>query len=107
MLATLPDFAHLASVHPKTLAAPEEYAYKSNPAAIERIDDGFRVERWHMAADAPPFHKKVVRDASKVDRRNIARMYVPGIFFMETLFAPAGTGRQGRNDPRNLPGRTQ
>ncbi len=50
-----------------------------------------------MAADAPPFHKKVVRDAGKVDRRNIARMYVPGIFFMETLFAPAGTGAESGN----------
>lgn len=38
-----------------------------------------------MDADAPPFHRKVVRQAGKVDRRNIARMHVPGIFFMETL----------------------
>ena len=34
----------------------------------------------------------------KVDRRNIARMYVPGIFFMETLFSPAGAGaREGQH----------
>ena len=32
--------------------------------------------------------------AGKVDRRNIARMYVPGIFFMETLFSPAGGGAE-------------
>src|SRR5256885_755119 len=35
--------------------------------------------------------------AGRVDRRNIARMYVPGIFFMETLFSPAGTGAQKGN----------
>ena len=93
----LSDFAHLAFVHTKTLGGSEEYAYKSKPTAIERLDDGFRVERWHMDADAPPFHKKVVRDAGKVDRRNIARMYVPGIFFMETLFAPAGSGAEKGN----------
>src|SRR6267143_709567 len=62
-----------------------------------RSEDGFRVARWHMAADAPPFHKRVVRDAAKVDRRNIARMYVPGVFFMETLFSPAGTGAEKGN----------
>ena len=103
----LSDFSHLAFVHTKTLGGSEEYAYKSKPTAIERLEDGFRVERWHMDADAPPFHKKVVRNAGKVDRRNIARMHVPGIFFMETLFSPAGSGAQGRNDPGNLPGAKQ
>jgi vanillate O-demethylase monooxygenase subunit len=93
----LSDFAHLAFVHTKTLGGSEEYAYKSKPTAIERLEDGFRVERWHMDADAPPFHKKVVPDAGKLDRRNIARMYVPGIFFMETLFSPAGSGAKDGN----------
>jgi phenylpropionate dioxygenase-like ring-hydroxylating dioxygenase large terminal subunit len=32
-----------------------------------------------------------------VDRRNIANMLVPGIFTMETLFAPAGQGAQTGN----------
>jgi len=93
----LSDFAHLAFVHTKTLGGSEEYAYKSKPTAIERLEDGFRVERWHMDADAPPFHAKVVRNAGKVDRRNIARMHAPGIFFMETLFSPAGTGAEKGN----------
>jgi vanillate O-demethylase monooxygenase subunit len=93
----LSDFAHLAFVHAKTLGGSEEYAFKSKPAAIERLDDGFRVERWHMNAPPPPFHKKVVRDAGPVDRRNIARMHVPGIFFMETLFSPAGSGAEQGN----------
>lgn len=103
----LSDFAHLAFVHTKTLGGSEEYAYKSRPTAIERLEDGFRVERWHMDADAPPFHKKVVRSAGKVDRRNIARMYVPGIFFMETLFSPAGSGAQEGNASGNIPGAKQ
>jgi len=76
----LSDFAHLAFVHTKTLGGSEEYAYKSKPTAIERLEDGFRVERWHMDADAPPFHEKVVKEKNRVDRCNIARMYVPGIF---------------------------
>ena len=93
----LSDFAHLAFVHAKTLGGSEEYAFKSKPTAIERLEDGFRVERWHMGAPPPPFHKKVVRDAGLVDRRNIARMHVPGIFFMETLFSPAGSGAEKGN----------
>src|SRR5262245_15303620 len=93
----LSDFAHLAFVHTKTLGGSEEYAYKSKPTAIERLDDGFRVERWHMNSDVPPFHGKVAKETAKVDRRNIARMYVPGIFFMETLFSPAGRGAEKGN----------
>jgi vanillate O-demethylase monooxygenase subunit len=93
----LSDFAHLAFVHTKTLGGSEEYAYKSKPLAIERLEDGFRVERWHMNADCPPFHKKVVRGVPKVDRRNIGRMYIPGIFFLESMFAPAGSGLEKGN----------
>jgi vanillate O-demethylase monooxygenase subunit len=103
----LSDFSHLAFVHAKTLGGSEEYAFKSKPTAIERLADGFRVERWHMSAPPPPFHKKVVHDHGPVDRRNIARMYVPGIFFMETLFAPAGSGERIKNDPGNLVGAKQ
>ncbi|HEX5613114.1 MAG TPA: aromatic ring-hydroxylating dioxygenase subunit alpha [Burkholderiales bacterium] len=93
----LSDFAHLAFVHTKTLGGSEEYAYKSKPLAIERLEDGFRVERWHMNAPCPPFHRKVVRDVPFVDRRNIGRMHVPGIFFLESLFGPAGQGLEKGN----------
>jgi vanillate O-demethylase monooxygenase subunit len=98
----LADFAHLAFVHTKSLGGSEEYAFKSRPTAIERLEDGFRVERWHMNAAPAPFHRKVVRGDAPVDRRNIARMYVPGIFFMETLFAPAGQGERIQQDPGAL-----
>lgn len=94
----LSDFAHLAFVHTNTLGGSEEYAYKTKPVAVERLDNGFRVERWHMNADAPPFHKKVIPDKeAKVDRRNIGHMQTPGIFFLETLFSPAGTGAEKGN----------
>jgi vanillate O-demethylase monooxygenase subunit len=102
----LSDFAHLAFVHTRTLGGSEDYAYKTKPLAIERLEDGFRVERWHMDADCPPFHRKVVRGVPKVDRRNIGRMHVPGIFFLESLFGPAGLGlekgnREGAKEYRN------
>ena len=89
----LSDFSHLAFVHTRTLGGSEEYAFVSKPTVVERMERGFRVERWHLNSDAPPFHKKVIRDKSaKVDRRNIATMLIPGIFTMETLFVAAGQG---------------
>src|SRR5204863_4624036 len=54
-----------------------------------------------------PFHRKVAREAGKVDRRNIARMHVPGIFFMETLFCPAGSGAREENASGDIPGAKQ
>jgi phenylpropionate dioxygenase-like ring-hydroxylating dioxygenase large terminal subunit len=93
----LSDFSHLAFVHTKTLGGSEEYAFKTKPVAIERLEKGFRVERWHMDAEPPPFHKKVVRNNDRVDRRNVGTMYVPGIFFLESVFAPAGNGAEKGN----------
>ena len=91
----LSDFAHLAFVHTNTLGGSEEYAYKTKPVAIEKLDDGFRVERWHMNAEPPPYHKKVISNKTdKIDRRNIGRMLVPGIFILDTMFAPAGQGAE-------------
>jgi phenylpropionate dioxygenase-like ring-hydroxylating dioxygenase large terminal subunit len=105
----LSDFAHLAFVHTQTLGGSEEYAYKTKPVAVERLPRGFRVERWHMDAAPPPFHRKVLPAAEKdahVDRRNIGHMHIPGIFFLESMFSPAGSGseqgnREGTREYRN------
>ncbi|MES2937328.1 MAG: aromatic ring-hydroxylating dioxygenase subunit alpha [Pseudomonadota bacterium] len=96
----LSDFAHLAFVHTHTLGGSEEYAYKTKPVAVERFARGFRVERWHMDAPPPPFHRKVLPAAEKdrhVDRRNIGHMHIPGIFFLESMFSPAGSGSETGN----------
>jgi vanillate O-demethylase monooxygenase subunit len=51
-----------------------------------------------MNSDPPPFHKKVIPNKTdKVDRRNIGHMVVPGIFLLESLFAPAGKGADKGN----------
>lgn len=96
----LADFAHLAFVHTNTLGGSEEYAYVTKPVAIERMSNGFRVERWHMDAAPPPFHRKVLPADEKdrnVDRRNIGTMFIPGIFYLQTLFSPAGSGSEKGN----------
>lgn len=89
----LSDFSHLAFVHTNTLGGSEEYAYETKPVAIERLENGFRIERWHKNSEPPPYHRRVIPDkGAKVDRRNISEMLIPGIFLMETMFAPAGSG---------------
>ena len=94
----LADFSHLAFVHTNTLGGSEEYAYKTKHIDIDRLDNGFQVERWHLDAESPPYHRKVIDDPeTRVDRRNFATMLVPGIFLMETLFSPAGSGAQDGN----------
>jgi phenylpropionate dioxygenase-like ring-hydroxylating dioxygenase large terminal subunit len=93
----LSDLAHLAFVHTNTLGGSEEYAYKSKPAGIDKLDDGFHVERWHRDSEPPPYHKKVIpasEHQQRVDRRNKVTMTIPGMFFMETLFSPAGSGKE-------------
>ena len=52
--------AHLAFVHTHALGGSEEYAYKTKPVAIEKLDDGFRVECWHIGADPPPHFRWVL-----------------------------------------------
>src|SRR5688500_204355 len=80
IMDNLSDFGHLAFVHTKTLGGSEEYAFVTKPVAIERLPRGFRVERWHMNSEPPPFHRKVIPNKTdKVDRRNIANMHVPAI----------------------------
>ncbi len=103
----LADFSHLAFVHTHTLGGSEEYAFKTKPVAVERLDNGFRVERWSMNAAPPPFHRMVVREDALLDRRNIGLMHVPGVFFLETLFAPAGSGAEQPHAEGSIEGTRQ
>ncbi len=99
IIDNLSDLGHLAFVHTNTLGGSEDYAYTAKPLAVERESWGFRIERWHRNVDLPPYHRKVVPEKEmKVDRRNITQMRVPGIFLMETLFSPAGSGAEALED---------
>ncbi|NHN39893.1 aromatic ring-hydroxylating dioxygenase subunit alpha [Pseudomaricurvus alcaniphilus] len=89
----LSDFSHVAFVHANTLGGSEAYAYDTNIENLEKVDNGFRAVRWHHDSLPPPFHKKVIPEAehdTPIDRCNSMAMYIPGVFLMETLFAPAG-----------------
>jgi phenylpropionate dioxygenase-like ring-hydroxylating dioxygenase large terminal subunit len=100
----LADFSHVAFVHTNTLGGSEAYAYSTLAENIEKDEDGFSMERWHRDSSNPPFHAKVVPSAEiddKVDRANIIKMGLPGVFLMETLFAPVGWEEEhGRDDVR-------
>ena len=91
----LADFSHLAFVHTHTLGGSEDYAFVTHPE-VEKHEDGFTIVRWSRNDAPAPYHLKVNPDApAKVDRRNKVRMHTPGLFFMETLFAPVGWNADG------------
>ena len=95
----LADFSHLAFVHTNTLGGSEEYAYKTNSQPVDEVEGGFGFERWHRDAAPPPYHAKVSPEGdARVDRCNTVKMLIPGIFFMETMFTPAGADP---DDPSN------
>lgn len=86
----LADFSHLAFVHTNTLGGSEDYAF-STEQEVDRLDDGFRFVRWHKESSPPPYHKRVYPEGPEtLDRRNQVQMHIPGVFFMETTFAPVG-----------------
>lgn len=89
----LSDFSHVAFVHTTTLGGSEDYAYNTIPENLVKLDDGFSMERWDRGSKAAPFHAKVIPADERdniLDRCNKTAMHIPGIFLMETLFAPAG-----------------
>lgn len=86
----LADFSHLAFVHTNTLGGSEEYAF-STAQEVEKLPNGFQFTRWHKNGPPPPYHRKVTPYGdSNVDRRNVVQMFTPGVFFMESAFAPVG-----------------
>jgi len=99
----LSDFSHVAFVHTTTLGGSEEYAYETKIENLEKLDNGYRTERWHRASLPPPFHRKVIPAAEheqKLDRCNRMGMYLPGIFLMETVFKPVDTDGKATKDGR-------
>jgi len=69
--------------------------HKESP--LERLDNGFKVTKWHMNCDLAPFVKKFVKNMGKVDRWNTVRMQMPAYFYLESGFSPAGNGIEKGN----------
>lgn len=109
LVDNLADFNHMAYVHANTFCGPANANYVAEHAEspVERLDNGFRVTKYHMNSELAPFVKKFVPDMKKVDRWNTVRMQVPGYFYLESGFSPAGNGiekgnREGSISFRNL-----
>jgi len=89
----LSDFSHVAFVHANTLGGSEAYAYDTRIEGLNKLDNGFEVDRWHRNAGPPPFHQKIIPSSEhgvNLDRLNRMAMYLPGVFLMETHFSPVG-----------------
>ena len=95
----LADFNHISYVHTNTLGGSERYAVEHEQSPLERNDDGFKLTKWHMNSELPPFVKKVEKKMKKVDRWNTVVMKVPAFFFLDSGFSPAGNGlREGKRE---------
>ena len=91
----LADFSHLAFVHTNTLGGSEDYASESKET-VYKLEDGFRMERWHLRSAPAPFHKNVFPNGpDPVDRINDVTIRIPGVMFMETSFGPVGWDPEG------------
>jgi hypothetical protein len=86
-------------VHTNTLGGSESYAVEHEQSPLEKREDGFKLTKWHMNSDLPPFVRKVEKKMVKVDRWNTMEMKVPGFFYLESGFSPAGNGlREGNRE---------
>ena len=101
----LSDFAHLAFVHTHTLGGSEEYAYKTKPVAIEKLDDGFRVERWHMRRRSAALSQEGHLEQNRQDRPPQHRPHVHPRHLYARHHLRAG--RRGRGERRPVPGTRQ
>jgi len=84
-------------LHTNTLGGTERYAVEHEQSPLEKLDDGFKLTKWHMNTDLPPFVRKVEKKMGKVDRWNTVEMKVPGFFYLNSGFSPAGSGIKGGN----------
>lgn len=93
----LSDFNHVAYVHTNTLGGSESYVTENTSSPLEKLENGFKLTKWHMNSELPPFVRKFVKHMHKVDRWNTVKMLVPGFFFLESGFSPAGNGIEKGN----------
>lgn len=98
----LADINHIAYVHTNTLGGSERYVIEQKASPLQRLDDGFRLTKWHMNSDLPPFVRKFEKKMSKVDRWNTVEMKVPALFILESGFSPTGSGIQDGNKEGSL-----
>jgi len=93
----LADINHIAYVHTNTLGGSENYIAEQTQTPLERLENGFKLTKFHLNSDLPPFVRKFVKHMPKVDRWNTVKMLVPGFFFLESGFSPVGNGIEKGN----------
>jgi phenylpropionate dioxygenase-like ring-hydroxylating dioxygenase large terminal subunit len=93
----LADFNHIAYVHTNTLGGSERYIVEHEQSPLEKREDGFRLTKWHLNSDLPPFVRKIEKQMGKVDRWNTVEMKVPAFFYLDSGFSPAGNGLKEGN----------
>lgn len=96
MTDNLLDPSHVAWVHPSSFgnAAAEEAQLETTVGA-----DGVTVWRWMLNVEPAPFYAPFLEFEGNCDRKQHYEVRYPSQAIIRAIFAPAGTGGEGRTLP--------
>ena len=90
------DPSHVSWVHQTSFASA---ACEDTPLEITVADSGITVWRWMRGSEAAPFYAPFLHFEGLADRKQHYEVRYPCLALAKAVFAPAGTGGEGRELP--------
>jgi phenylpropionate dioxygenase-like ring-hydroxylating dioxygenase large terminal subunit len=90
------DPSHVSWVHQTSFASS---ACAETPLEITLADSGITVWRWMNGDEPAPFYAPFLKFQGPVDRKQHYEVRYPCLALAKAVFAPAGTGGEGRELP--------
>jgi phenylpropionate dioxygenase-like ring-hydroxylating dioxygenase large terminal subunit len=90
------DPSHVSWVHQTSFASA---ACEDTPLEITEADAGVTVWRWMKGGEPAPFYAPFLKFQGLVDRKQHYEVRYPCLALAKAVFAPAGTGGEGRALP--------
>jgi phenylpropionate dioxygenase-like ring-hydroxylating dioxygenase large terminal subunit len=90
------DPSHVSWVHPGSFG---NAACEATPLQVTVSEDRVAVWRWMHDVEPAPFYAPFLRFAGPCDRKQYYEVRFPGLALAHAVFAPAGTGGEGRELP--------
>jgi len=98
MTDNLLDPSHVAWVHQSSFASS---ACEETPLETTILPDGVVVWRWMIDSDPAPFYKPFLQFDGNCDRKQHYEVRYPSNAIIKAIFAPSGTGGEGKSLPDN------
>jgi vanillate O-demethylase monooxygenase subunit len=98
MTDNLLDPSHVAWVHQSSFASS---ACEETPLETTVREDGVTVWRWMIDSDPAPFYAPFLQFEGRTDRKQHYEVRYPSNAIIKAIFAPSGTGGEGRELPSN------